>query len=212
MMRSGRAPSALAARVKSRALSDSVSAGHRRPAGQRHDEDDAIERKGLGLGDLDRHADLARVDGRQDDQERQHGQRDHAVSDAHQHGIEPAAEIARHDADQRADDRREQRTRDADQQRHAAAVEQALEEIAAEIVGAQPVRPARRQQHVEGHGIGVVGRDERPDHRQQRENRQHDRADEGLLIAPQDRAQLRPAGAAPGRDSNVAEDRLAHLS
>jgi hypothetical protein len=126
--------------------------------------------------------------------------------------VEPAAEIAREHAERDAGGEREDDGGDADEQRYLRSHDDPAEEVAAEIVGAQPVRPARRQQHVEGHGIGVVGRDERPDHRQQRENRQHDRADEGLLIAPQDRAQLRPAGAAPGRDSNVAEDRLAHLS
>ena len=39
-----------------------------------------------------------------------------------------------------------------------------------------------------------------------------DGADERLLVAPENGAQLDPAGAAPGRDSDVAEDRVAHLS
>ena len=134
------------------------------------------------------------------------------VDVAHDDVIEPAPEIARKHAERDPGDERDGDRGDADEQRHLRAHDDAAQEIAAEIVGAEPVRPARRQQHVEGHGVGVVGRDQRPDHGQQRQHRKESRADERLLVPPEHGAQLHPAGAAPGRESDIAEDRFAHLS
>ena len=90
-----------------------------------------------------RQAELGQVDRGEDDQQRQDRQGDDAVGDAHQQIVEPAAEIAGHNADGGADDRREDGGHQPDQQRNPAAVEQAHQQVAAEFVGAQRVRQAR---------------------------------------------------------------------
>ena len=61
------------------------------------------------------------------------------LDDAHRHPVEAAAEIAGHRAERQADQQAEERGREADAQRHAGAIDDAGEEIAAEVVDAEPV-------------------------------------------------------------------------
>ena len=79
--------------------------GHRRPADQGHDSDDAEE---AGIRPVVK-AELAEVDRRQHDQQRQQRQGDHAVGQPHERGIEGAAAIARQQAEARADQRGDER-------------------------------------------------------------------------------------------------------
>ena len=110
---------------------------HRRPADQGDDHDDAIEAYVFVLGQRRRQAELVEVDRRQHDQERQQRQGDHAVGQAHQQGVQPAAVIARPEADDGADDGGDEGGDEADEERHLAAIEQAQEEIAPQLVGAE---------------------------------------------------------------------------
>ena len=101
----------------------------RGPADQHHDQKDAVEAGALGTRQVLRNAELGQVDRRQHDQQRQKRQRDHRICEAHQQGVGAAAEIARDDADQGAEDRGGDRADQADEQGHLAAVEQAQQDI-----------------------------------------------------------------------------------
>ena len=159
------------------------------PAGEAHDHDDAIEREGFRLGDLGWHADLARVDGGQHDQQREQGERNHAVGEPHQDRVQPAAEIAGEDTDHGAQDRRQQGPGYADQKRDAPSVEQALEKVAAEIVGAQPVSGRWRLEAAEQVGRGRVDAaqlgDQRSGQRQEQQEGQEDQRDPRQAVAQQ---------------------------
>ena len=137
----------------------------RRPAGQGHDDHDAIEREGLGLGERGRDADLCRIDRRQHDQQRQERQGDHAIGEAHQRAVEPAAEIARDDADDGAQQRRQHGACDADQQRDPAAIQQTLQQVAAKVVGAEPVAGRGPFEAMEKIGRGGIDAPRRGDER-----------------------------------------------
>ena len=87
-----------------------------------------------GRRDVRGDAEFGGIDRRQDDQQRQQGQRHEAVGDAHQQGIGRSAEVARGEADRRADHRRGDRRREPDQQRRPAACEQPQEDVAPQFV------------------------------------------------------------------------------
>ena len=126
--------------------------------GRRGDEVGVADRQRLGPGDArigrprgDGDGDDgildARAEGR-DEGERQHEARkgEEDVGDAHQHRIEPAAEIARARADREADRRRDDRDEADDEKRQARAEDDAAEDVARLLVGAEPVDGRRRQQ------------------------------------------------------------------
>ncbi len=62
------------------------------------------------------------------------------VGDAHQHRIDPAAEIAGDRADGEPDGHHDDRHQHHDGERGARAVERAREDVAPQLVGAEPVR------------------------------------------------------------------------
>ena len=62
------------------------------------------------------------------------------VDDAHQHRVAPAAEEAGHQADGHAEQRGDGHRAGGRQQRGARAVDHARQHVAAELVGAEPVR------------------------------------------------------------------------
>ena len=80
---------------------------------------------------------LAEVDRREHDQQRQQRQRDHRVSQPHQQGVGAAAGVACDQTDRRAEQGRGERADQADEQRHLPAIEQAQQQVAAELVGAE---------------------------------------------------------------------------
>ena len=64
-------------------------------------------------------------------------QDDHEVRDAHQRRVDPAAGVAGHRAERRADEQRQQRGEERDAERQARAGEQPREHVASERVAAQ---------------------------------------------------------------------------
>ena len=113
-------------------------AGGRRPAGQADDDDDHEqgradpEQLGLGSDDVehDRREDQRQHDRRQDEEEVRH---------AHQQAVDHAADEARDDPDQRPDDDRDDRGQEADRHRDPRPVDREVEDVPAELVGAEPV-------------------------------------------------------------------------
>ena len=81
---------------------------------------------------------------RRDEGERQDEPREgeEDVGDAHQHRVDQPAGIAGDRADGEADRRGDDRDEDDDEQRDARAVDDAREDVAALVVGAEPVRRA----------------------------------------------------------------------
>ncbi len=81
-------------------------------------------------------------DGGQEDGEGERRQGEPGVGDAHHHLVGPAAEIARHDAQQGADAARHQHGGDADHHGDARAEDQAREHVAADMVCPQRIGEA----------------------------------------------------------------------
>ena len=76
------------------------------------------------------------------DAREQERDRQHHVDEQRDHGVDPAAEVARDHADDHAEHHRDQRRDHADEQRDPAAVGDADEEVAAQVVGAEEERAA----------------------------------------------------------------------
>ena len=107
----------------------------------------------------------------------------HRDDEGHRH-VDAAAEIAGGEAQTRADQPRDQHHGDADQERDAGAVDHAREVVAAEIVGAEDMRPGafvvpdrRNQPPRQFLRIGVVRSEQRRQQRHQHRDRQQRRAD-----------------------------------
>jgi hypothetical protein len=135
-----------------------------RPA--RLDEILLDQRARLGIdhaGDLDpvHHRDHQRhdpqggaEDGGERDRQQQRRKRHHQIGKAHDAGTYPAAEIARDDAEQGADQHRNAIRGDADDQRGAGAEDQAREQIAPQQVGAEPeARVWRERRALQGQPV-----------------------------------------------------------
>ena len=99
--------------------------------------------------------------------EDQRRKREQHVHRLHGDGVDAAAVPAGEHADRRADQHREQRRGDADDERDARAVEDARQRVATEAVGAEPVLGARRPQLL--HDVLVVGIVRREHRRGERE-------------------------------------------
>ena len=116
--------------------------------------------------------------GAKQDHDDQEGHRVEGVDDAHHQGVEPPAGVAGDGAPDDADGHRNQRGDQADGERHAAAVEDAREHIAAEVVGAEPVGAGGRQVlvwQVQQVGVGQA-REHRADETGERDQDQRPRA------------------------------------
>jgi hypothetical protein len=83
---------------------------------------------------------------RRDERERQDQAREgeEHVGNAHQHGIEPATEVAGDRTDQQPDWADQQHHEPDDVQRQPRAMDDARVDVAAQLVGAEPVRARRR--------------------------------------------------------------------
>jgi hypothetical protein len=126
------------------------------------------------------------------------------VGQAHHDLLDPAAldggEQAEGDAEDHADADRDQ----ADRDRDAAADDQQRDDVAAEAVGAEPVRRARPLQLVRDVELG--GRVRRPDVREQRQaddDRHQHGADAQAGVAPAGRRASGAATAPPGRSASL---------
>ena len=105
-------------------------------------------------------------DARRDHEQRQPRHREHCIGAAHEHGIDRPAGVAGRAADDDARGARDRRREETDGERHARAEEHAREDIASQIVGAEPVRRRRWLAPVlEIETIGWIGRDARRDRR-----------------------------------------------
>ena len=72
------------------------------------------------------------------------GRREHRVGHARDQRVGPAADVAGEQADRHAERERDRHRDDAGQQRRARAVDHARQHVAADLVGAEPVRGRRR--------------------------------------------------------------------
>ena len=147
---------------------------------------DAREHRHVEDADRDDRRHQARtVDCRQHDRREQRRKREREVGQAHHDFLDPApfhrSEQAEGDAEDDADADRDH----ADRDRDAAADDEQRDDVAAEAVGAEPVRRARRLQLVRDVELG--GRVRRPREREQRQadddGDQH-RADAQAGVAP----------------------------
>ncbi len=133
MMRGAGAPSERAALTKSR--SRSVSNWPRTSRARSVQLTRPIARKMLKM--------LAPMRGGNDDHEQQVGKRVEDVGEAHQPVVDAAAEEAGEAAHGQADDQDQDLDKNRHRQRHARAVNQAAEQVAADVVGAHQVGSAR---------------------------------------------------------------------
>ena len=153
MMRAGPAPSAWAARTNSRSRSERVAPRtSRATVVQPTSVMMTAMRQKPSIGECAHCSgtpSLVTSTRRQHDQQRQPGQGDDAIGQPHQQRVRAAADIAGRQPDQRADDGGGDGDDEADAERDAAALEQAQQQVAAELVRAQPMRGRRRLQACE---------------------------------------------------------------
>jgi hypothetical protein len=120
------------------------------------------------VGDADRDHDqpqlrAQRGDGEQHEDDLREGE--HDVVRAHQHVVDPAARVGRHEADHDAEHDAEDGGRGGQPQHGEATVEEAAEHVAAQGVGPEHRGAGRAAVgHADERGGGVRG-DERPEHR-----------------------------------------------
>ena len=169
--------------------------GGRGPA--RHaDDDDDDEQRQTDPEQLRVRAHQLQDDRRQDEREHEGGQHQEEVGDAHEHGVQPAADEPGNDPDDRSEQDGHHGGQQADHHRDARAVDGQVEDVPADLVRAQQVRGAGRVEHA---AAARGGRLERA-HEQVRSHCQHD--EDG-----QDGEPEQPIGAA--RESTCkAADRL----
>ena len=107
-------------------------------------------------------------------QHRQLRQRQEQIGQPHQRRVDAAARDSGDRADERADDDRHQHRGEPDRERDAAAIQHAREQILAEIVGAERMRPGRTGElRTE---VDVVDR-HLPNERAERHREHHQRQD-----------------------------------
>ena len=141
MMRVFDAPIVRAASTNSRSRSDKRRAAHdardRSPEQERQQQRDAERAAQVERSER---AEIDGADRHRHREDRQRGKRDPEVGEAHEQVVEPAAVEAGERADHHADDRRQDRDPERDPQRDLPTVEHARERVAAQLVGAEPVR------------------------------------------------------------------------
>ena len=111
--------------------------------------------------------------------EQQHRKAQQRVDETHEHVVDAAAIEAGHHADRQAEDEAHQHGRAGDLERRSSAEHHAIEEVAAELVGAEPMKlggwpKARRHGHPSSE---IGGNDKRGDNRDQN-HRDHQRCAE----------------------------------
>ncbi|EMF27026.1 cation transport ATPase [Streptomyces gancidicus BKS 13-15] len=167
-------------------------------------------------------------DGGDGDRQQQRRQRQHHVDEAHDDGVDAPSGVAAEggrgagdDADHEAGDQADQRGDDADEQGLPGADEHPGEQVAAEVVEAEPVAVAGPDElALVGEDLAApglrarrVGREERPDDRDEHEQDDDDGADDGHLAGLQPAEGLPPeagagAGLADGRQFRETLDLL----
>jgi hypothetical protein len=107
------------------------------------------------------------------------------IGEPHDQLLDPAARIGGDAAQERADRRRDEHDDDAGRERDAGAVKEAGQHVAAECVGAEPMRDGGRlQAHRHVDGVGVIGREQRRQDRDQDPHQDDAAAGGGEAVAP----------------------------
>jgi hypothetical protein len=129
-----------------------------------------------GAGEPDGHHRPRRPDAEHDgeEQRQQHPGEGHGDVDRGRHQPpHPAAEHERRRPEQQPDDDRDRHGQQGEHDRQPGRDERAGEDVAAEVVGARPVRRRRLGQDVRGvDGLGVGGPEHRPEHGQRGDHQQ----------------------------------------
>jgi len=147
-------------------------------------------------GDRDDHGGQGgRQHGGERQREQQRRERQEDIGHAHDHFIEPAAEVARREPERDADGARDQQDDERDQRGYPGAVEHPGQDVAADVVGAEPVL---RRWRVE-HGKRVRGRARVCGKRREQGSEQRHDDDAGGSDRPHDQQRVRPQPAAQGR-------------
>ena len=155
--------------------------------------DDARERGGDDDADRDHRVRPRRPEqARDQDREHEAREREHDVHDAHQRQVDPAAVEAGQQADQGAEDERDRDRDDADLKRDLGAVDDPCERVAADLVRAHRVRPARAEQPVGGRVVRVDRPDEAAEERGQDDAADDDGAGDADRVAPAGRQREPP--------------------
>ena len=156
---------------------------HRHPAQPADDDDDENEHADLGAERLSQ--DVAEQVDHQE-QQRELGQGQEQVGDAHERVVHGAAKLAGGGSDHHADRDRDEHRGDSHRQRDAAAVEHAGQQILSEVVRPERVRPRGAAELrleidvVDRHPVDGGAGDDGHDHREQ-----HDGAERGQPMAPE---------------------------
>ena len=154
-----------------------------RPDRQHHGAHHAHDARHLGDDDGDDHDPEARPRQRDErDGEQDRRDRHDAVHGAHDDAVH-APEIAAEQPDGQADQARDRRHRQADDQRDAGAVDSAREHVPAVLVGAEPERLRRRPQPVDRRLRNGSPAIQRRGQRHRDERPQQDAADEDRGVA-----------------------------
>ena len=144
-------------------------------------------REGRRVDDADRdHRVAPRGPEQPHDQDRQHEQREGEddVDEPHQDQVDDPAVEGRHEPDHEAGAEADADGDRADVERHLGAVDDARERVAAEVVGAERVRPARRLQARPGRVVRISRPHEMAEERRQDDEADHDRARDPDRVAP----------------------------
>ena len=105
------------------------------------------------------------------------------VVDAHERLVDHAAEIAGEGTDEDSHARAEQNRAEGDEKRRADAAHDAAEDVAAEVIGPEQVAKRRRGKlRAAGDGRWLIGRPERADDGQKRDERRHDEAHTQIVV------------------------------
>ena len=154
------------------------------PAEQADDEDDVEQ--GWFLGKRN-----------DDDHQRQVGDDEHDVGEAHEQVFDAPAVEARHDAEHAADENRDEGREETDDERDARPEDEIGEYVFARVVGADPMLCAGRIIDVAGGdvngGLDIVRRDDAREDRHEDDDDQHNQADESHLVAMEDAPKVREA-------------------
>ena len=131
-------------RHSTRALRETAAFGGGHPVEFARDQRGAAGRAGVDdpVGEPEGDVDPVRAhshDEHEGDDQHVEGEGEHDVYDPHDDRVEPPAEVAADRADEHAEAEREQHGEHADLQVGAAAVQKAGPDVAAELVGAEPV-------------------------------------------------------------------------
>ena len=158
-----------------------------------HASGDPREIVQVGQRDRDDHVQQAGTeDGDEVDRDQDVRERPLQVDVAHDEGVGPAAEVARHDSHGDPQHQRDGDRDQPDEQGHARPVDDPREQVAAEVVDAERMGRARLLQHHVVHGVRIEGREPRREDCRHRQHGQEYRAGQRAAVA-----QDPPGGARP---------------